>query len=254
MVRFWSIERIPLKRRFRRWSGCGARKIPLILNSSKTKSEMLRLRRLIGNQDPFISENGSAVFYPVGYFDDSVVTGPGLKVKIFGRKYDRIVRELAGLRARGRYDFVGFADLGVDGVIEMTGLSHDDAARAVQRHGSEPIEWRDTAERLAEFRQTLRAQGFRLVKGGRFYHVMGLFDKADGLTYLCRKYEMAFGNVSLLLHSAMHRTIERCCKQLITRQLLHTSGGICWRFRTIRRFTIPKKPGLPDGPRLWSRS
>lgn len=180
-------EAIPAIERLRKYD------IPLILNSSKTKAEMLLIRRLIKNQHPFICENGCAVFYPIGYFDGRDGKDTGLNVKVFGRKYDRIVSELAVLRQETGYDFVGFSDLGVSGVAETTGLSLDKASNAMKRHGSEPIEWRDTAERLTAFRHTLKQCGLRVVKGGRFYHVMGLFDKADGLKYLSSRYERFFG-------------------------------------------------------------
>ena len=37
------------------------KKIPLILNSSKTLVEILKIRRALGNCHPFIAENGSVV-------------------------------------------------------------------------------------------------------------------------------------------------------------------------------------------------
>jgi mannosyl-3-phosphoglycerate phosphatase len=43
-----------------------ALKIPLVLCSSKTKSEMEFLWRELGLSDPFICENGGAIWFPVG--------------------------------------------------------------------------------------------------------------------------------------------------------------------------------------------
>ena len=43
--------------------------IPLILCSSKTRAEVEVIRGRMGNEDPYIVENGGAIFIPEGYFD-----------------------------------------------------------------------------------------------------------------------------------------------------------------------------------------
>jgi len=42
--------------------------IPLIICTSKTRAEVEPLRRKLENQDPFIVENGGALYIPDGYF------------------------------------------------------------------------------------------------------------------------------------------------------------------------------------------
>ncbi|CAG0948086.1 partial Glucosyl-3-phosphoglycerate/mannosyl-3-phosphoglycerate phosphatase, partial [Anaerolineae bacterium] len=44
------------------------RGIPLILCSSKTRSEIEIYRRRLDNVHPFIAENGGGIFIPKGYF------------------------------------------------------------------------------------------------------------------------------------------------------------------------------------------
>ena len=46
--------------------------VPLVFNSSKTFPEMLKIRRLLGNHQPFVVENGSAVYVP---FDHDIAAG-----------------------------------------------------------------------------------------------------------------------------------------------------------------------------------
>ena len=43
-------------------------RIPVILASSKTCAEMLELRAELGNEHPFIVENGAAIYVPQRYF------------------------------------------------------------------------------------------------------------------------------------------------------------------------------------------
>jgi mannosyl-3-phosphoglycerate phosphatase len=44
------------------------RNIPCVLVTSKTRAEVERLREQMGNNHPFIVENGGAAFVPRGYF------------------------------------------------------------------------------------------------------------------------------------------------------------------------------------------
>src|SRR5262249_7819522 len=46
-----------------------AQGIPLVLVSSKTRAEIEPLRKQLDHHDPFIVENGAAVFVPRGLFD-----------------------------------------------------------------------------------------------------------------------------------------------------------------------------------------
>ena len=43
-------------------------RVPVVFASSKTRAEMLALRKELGNEHPFIVENGAAVLIPEGYF------------------------------------------------------------------------------------------------------------------------------------------------------------------------------------------
>jgi HAD superfamily hydrolase (TIGR01484 family) len=54
-----------------------AKGIPVIFCSSKTSAEIARIRQQLEVRDPFIVENGAAIFTPTGYFpfaaDDCVL-------------------------------------------------------------------------------------------------------------------------------------------------------------------------------------
>ncbi|MDO8862561.1 HAD hydrolase family protein [Haliea sp. E1-2-M8] len=68
------------------------REIPLIFCSSKTRAEIEPLRARLDNRDPFIVENGAAVFIPRGSFGQ---TPPDCR-----REDDGWVREFAPPRQR----------------------------------------------------------------------------------------------------------------------------------------------------------
>ena len=44
-------------------------KIPLVLCSSKTRSEIEFYRTKLNNDHPFICENGGGIFIPIGYLE-----------------------------------------------------------------------------------------------------------------------------------------------------------------------------------------
>lgn len=159
-----------------------ALEIPVILNSSKTCPEMLALRHRMGNVHPFIIENGAAAIIPAGYF------GQADEERLnFSTEYTTILKVLDVLREQG-YRFRNFAALDAADVSALTGLDMDDAAMAKARFASEPLLWDDTEHRLQEFKHHIEQQDLKLIKGGRFYHVTGLFDKSTAIQNIVDRY------------------------------------------------------------------
>ena len=156
--------------------------VPLVLTSSKTRAEMEALRRAMGNHHPFIVENGAAIVIPKDYFE----TGPE-QVTCLGAGRENILTHLRRLRGQG-FRFTGFADMTDADVANHTGLDLDGAGKARDRVATEPLLWQGSEADLAAFRLALEAAGLQLLAGGRFFHVMGQFDKADAMAQLARRY------------------------------------------------------------------
>ena len=169
------------------------RGIPLVIATSKTLAETVVLRSQLGNEHPFIVENGVAVALPPGYFGTDGPTGlepwNGFELKRFGENRDLILGRLKELRAKLGYRFEGFAGWTPEQLQQHSGLPLEDAARALERCGSEPLLWHDTDVNLNRFQQHLRLHGLRVVQGGRFLHVMGSFDKAKAFGWLKSLYK-----------------------------------------------------------------
>ena len=151
--------------------------IPVILNSSKTLSELEFIAQDLGLDSPRIAENGSLVAYP-----DSG------RVHIFGAGYLQICQKLNDLRQRHDYCFKGFSDWNDQAIAEITGLSVEAAQRAKSRQASEPLLWQDDEALLVPFREQLAEAGLSLKRGGRFWHVMGNADKVHAMDYLSEEY------------------------------------------------------------------
>ena len=153
--------------------------IPLILNSSKTQVEIQSIRSQIGNTEPFICENGGLVCDLATHSSD---------IKYLGIPRQQFLPELAKIKQKLQLQYQSFAEAEVIDIVSWTGLSPDDAANALKREATEPLLWQDTPAKLTEFRAELRKLDLQCVRGGRFHHVMGLFDKASCFALLKSYY------------------------------------------------------------------
>ena len=166
------------------------REVPVIFNTSKTLAEAAVIQREMGVEQPFITENGMVTTIPSGCFRDSCETEP---THFFhGQPYRSIRRILSNIRRQHGFRFKGFGDLTVEQVAEVTGLSRDEASKAMTRKASEPLVWFDSHSVLPEFVGLLESEGLHLTRGGRFYHVSGKGNKGLALQALLKKYRQEY--------------------------------------------------------------
>ena len=174
--------------------------IPVIPVSSKTRSELLELRRELGNRHPFIAENGAAVYIPDGYFGfrpAETLERAGYLVREFSQPRQHWLDKLQQVADRFPGDFSSFADLDSETIAEWTGLSLEAARRASQREYGEPIRWFGSETAKADFVATMQGMGATLLQGGRFLHLSGDCDKGRALAWLNRQYAMETGEEPL---------------------------------------------------------
>lgn len=153
---------------------------PLILNSSKTREELLALQRAIGLQQPFICENGAAVFLP---------EGDTWHCHAFAPPRQQWLPWVHQLRADRGLAFQGFSDWSADQLAALTGLTPDQAALAQERDFTEPLLWTGDEEARQQFEQLIAEKELRLVRGGRFFSLQGQFDKAQAMLWLRQHYQ-----------------------------------------------------------------
>lgn len=146
---------------------------PLILVSSKTRAEILKLQERLGFNEPFISENGGGIFFPPGHALQAAASSSpfnGYRGIVFGRPYAYIRSVFAQLRRK--YSLKGFGDMTVDEIGRRTGLDREEAVLAARRDFSEPFLFLSAA-RPREMAEEAAVAGLALTRGGRFYHLMG---------------------------------------------------------------------------------
>lgn len=151
---------------------------PVVLSSSKTAAEIAVLQDRIGLTGHLaICENGCGL----------IGAGRGAGTA----DHAALRRELDGLPQGLRQGFRGFSDMDLSEVMDLTGLSQDDAARAKARDFSEPGLWLgDEAGRRA-FIDALRARGVTARQGGRFLTLSFGGTKADRMAEVIAHYRPA---------------------------------------------------------------
>ena len=167
------------------------KKIPLVLCSSKTRAEIEVIRKELNNQDPFIVENGGAIFIPDDYFtfkyaSDRQVSGNSV-IEI-GAPYSRLTETLKGISLLTGVELKGYAQSSAEEIAQETGLTIEEAHRAKQREYDEPF----SIEKYTEPGPVLKAieeMGYRWTKGSRYYHLTGATDKGKAVNHLMEFYK-----------------------------------------------------------------
>ncbi|MDO6562004.1 HAD-IIB family hydrolase [Amphritea sp. 1_MG-2023] len=166
--------------------------VPVIPVTSKTRAELSVLRGELDSDEPFIVENGAAVFMPAEYFDvppSECIEVDGFYCAQFSKPRDYWLDLLAQQSDEFEGEFETFTALGVDGICASTGLSAEAARLANTREFSEPVKWRGSEQRKSLFVARLRAAGATVLQGGRFLHVTGACNKGKALQWLYQQYQ-----------------------------------------------------------------
>ncbi|CUB02183.1 HAD-IIB family hydrolase [Marinomonas fungiae] len=168
--------------------------IPCVLNTSKTYAELLELRQALHHKDPFIVENGAAVYLPVNIrldTDENLIARENFLIKPFGPDRKQLIELAQAMKSR--YDFISYHELTPEQLVEHTGLDSHSAELSLKREFTEPLIWNDSNIALERLKQELASEGIKLQKGGRFVHLMGQnCDKAVAMAWLKNAYQKTF--------------------------------------------------------------
>ncbi len=174
--------------------------IPIIICSSKTRAEIEANRTSMGLNDPFISENGGAIFVPQDTIDSKVggfVKKGSYLVMELGKPYDVLRNAWTRIKAKEGFQMTGFSEMTIEQIVKHTNLPIAHARLAAMREYSEPFLFFETPERLRFLKKVLREQGLQITKGGRFYHLTGNNDKGRSVGILRKLYAQNFPGTSL---------------------------------------------------------
>tara|TARA_Y100001968_G_scaffold172009_1_gene157425 strand:+ start:1504 stop:2295 length:792 start_codon:yes stop_codon:yes gene_type:complete len=138
--------------------------IPVIPCTSKTASEVRHFRNENGLLDPFIVENGAAIY---GTFLDKTSEWE----LILGKSYEELRYILKNLSKEVNYQLIPLNDLSKNQIFQLTGLSDQGIDRALDRHWSVPFlnPPDDIFEKIRIISDSYNVQIF---KGNRMSHLL----------------------------------------------------------------------------------
>lgn len=175
--------------------------IPLVLCSSKTRTEIERWRTTFNNSHPFISENGGGIFIPRPYFSEDNLKTVGQRrehdahiVLMLGTPYPVLRRALEELRKEG-FEVKGFGDMDVTEVAQITELGPEEATLAKSREFDEPFVFSGKQARFDALLATIEEKGLRCIAGGKLLHLTGKNDKGKAVAILTELYRKKFGEI-----------------------------------------------------------
>jgi mannosyl-3-phosphoglycerate phosphatase family protein len=171
--------------------------IPVIVCSSKTRAEIEVYRKQMDNQAPFVVENGGGIFIPDNYFSIPVESEAreGYRVIHLGIPYAEIRRRFTTLRDKLGTLARGFGDMTPADVASLTGLTRDEAVRAMQREYDEPFVFSDVFDE--RFLRAIEAAGLKWTEG-RFFHITGNHDKGKAVRMLTDFFAREAGPVFII--------------------------------------------------------
>jgi len=177
----------------------GAKGVPLVFSSTRTRAEIQAVQRSLRCRHPFVCENGAAVVIPAGYFGGPVPEARRVgrwEVVAFGRPYADVVRTLVEGAASVGVAIRGFHEMSLDEIAAAYGCSRRAAERARRREYAEPFRiLSPDDDARTRLRAALAVRGVGLSSGGRFDCAGPLVDEGAGIGTVRRLYERAVGPV-----------------------------------------------------------
>jgi len=172
--------------------------IPVVFCSAKTRSEQEALRRELGIRDPFIVENGGAIFIPEDYFrfpfnydrksQEYFVIDLGAPYAEIRQRLKLVAEETGNL-------FHTFGDASVEEVSRYTGLNLMMAQLAREREYSETIIIPGGQRDIEKVRRSMGKQGLHFSFGGRFYEASLGSDKGKAVRVLNELFKLNYGRI-----------------------------------------------------------
>jgi len=182
------------------------REAALVMVTSKTLREVGSLYEELGFEDPFVFENGGGIAFrretPLGEYLISwepKIDGfrrEGFMVLALGTRYEELVKSLAQISAELGTPLLGFSAMSDEEVAKATGLLAEEAAKARMRLFDEPFVMQEPSASLeGQVQGAATRRGLAVVKGGRFWHLIGHEGKGKAVSILMEAFRKRYGEV-----------------------------------------------------------
>ncbi len=172
--------------------------VPIVFCTAKTLAENEYYHELLDVHDPFIVDNGGAIFIPAEYFsfEYEAASRGDYRVIELGAPYSELRAALQAIRAETGFSITGFGDMTVDEVAADANLTLEQAARAKQKSYNESFIFDEPAEKEAVLFSKIEEKGFGVTHGGRYYNIHGKnADKGRAVRKLTELFTREYGAV-----------------------------------------------------------
>lgn len=172
--------------------------IPIIFCSSKTHAEQEVYRRKLGLREPFIVEDGGAIFINQGYFSfpyeyHRIVRN--YHVIELGMPYREIREKLEEISEKNNLTITGFGDMDALDIANLTGLDVKSAKLAKKREYEETLNLEGTERDIKVILSKIEEAGLKWSKGGRFYSASRGSDKGKATKIVTELFEKKLGKI-----------------------------------------------------------
>jgi mannosyl-3-phosphoglycerate phosphatase len=221
--------------------------IPVVFVTSKTFPEVDFWRKTLDNRSPFVVENGSAVFVPIGdppLSERAGRFGDGYEMVELGVPYPELTRGLKGAARESGCRIRGFADMTAEEITRECDMPLEQAVLAKMRQYDEPF--RILKGDPGVLARALERRGLKLSSGGRFFHVTGRNDKADAVLLLIDAYRQLGPIRSIGLGDGLN---DSGFLNLVDHPVLLDSPAAG---QLLKR--VPRAHTAPSGPSGWNEA
>jgi len=230
-----------------------AAQIPLIICSSKTRAEIEVWRTKLDNKDPFISENGGAIFFPKDRIIADINTGlerNGYQVIELGIHYPELLIRFRSLKGLFSELIRGFSEMDVNEVADLTGLSRYEAELAKRREYTEPFVFDGNEREKEDLQKKVEKVKLNLTQGGRFFHLLGDNDKGKAVRIVIEIYRRSFPELKTIASGDSYNDFPML--QMVDLPILVQKPGGVYDEKMIGIPNLIRASGI--GPGGWNSS
>jgi mannosyl-3-phosphoglycerate phosphatase len=258
---FTELDNVLLDPRSQSWAAAeealeeiARRRIPLVFVTGRTRAELDALRRKMGHEHPFITENGGGIFIPEGYFNVKIPGAERIGHQFclpLARPYAEAVEALREISEASGAGVAGFSDLSVKEIAENTGLSQSDADLARRRDFDEPFFFAGASDAsIQKFLAEARLRKATVEQGDRFWHLSLGGDKGRAVSELIKLYRSALRSRFTTVGLAAAEIDVSFLQKVDIPVVLPCANGVA---RDIEALPLPRAVRPSErGPRGWN--
>jgi len=221
-------------------------KIPIIFCTGKTRAENEYYQRKLKIKDPFIVENGGAIFIPKNYFSFKTP-----EVIELGVPYSRLRSALEKIKRTTKFRIIGFGDMSPREIAKDAHLPLRLAKLAKQKQYNESFKFLEPKEKEKILIKKIKELGFNFAHGGRYYNIFGKnTDKGKAVKKLTQLFKKEFGKIKTLGLGDSPNDIPML-KAVNIPLLVKTPSGE-WNPKVAKMKRIIKIDGI--GPQGWIKA